>query len=128
MSTKSLAILYRQIHRLRDRRRPMQWKDICTRLGIVKANGQPDTGLAYDIYDDPNYVPGLEVLARLGIPAKCPVCKRRMPVSKPREISTDVDPLPDYEVWWRGLKKEERDRYKEDLFEHAVYPQMFDDE
>lgn len=103
----------KQIRRLRERRRPMSWVDICIKLKIFKKdNVTPDTGmasmLAYGRKGEPYRPSEKVVLERLNFPVVCKECHRPMRERKSKSVVL-IDP---YQIFWNNLSTEQKNRAK----------------
>jgi hypothetical protein len=92
--TARVLSLARKIRNLRAKRHPLKWREICVKFGILKADGAPDSGLAYMIAWK-GLQPKKTTLVRIGL------CRRKV-VYVPR-------PVAPADAWWRGLSAEEKE-------------------
>jgi hypothetical protein len=74
-----------QFLRFHDR---LHWDEIAVELGILKENGEPDTGMTYKIVVDGYEPKKVETRTRLGLPPVCPECHQRLP-RPPRVVKFD---------------------------------------
>lgn len=86
------------------RAKGIKWEKICLQLGILKDNGEPDTGLAYQIGINQKEPKGEEVRDRLGLRKVCLACMRGF-----RRVSASARSLSPWRLWWNRLKPAERD-------------------
>lgn len=106
--TQRLAKRLRKAREHKDRKgNPALWRVVCMKVkpNIVKENGDPDTGLAYQIaYNE--YEPSREIQKRLGMRETCKTCHR--PFRKP-SVREKVAPSK-WRVWWNSLGYERQDK------------------
>jgi hypothetical protein len=104
MQTKPTQRLAKRIRKQRERRTPVLWRVICEKFGIWKADGEPDTGMAYKIAYDDHEPEDRDVRTRLGLNDMCVKCQRafRKPGAKGAERA-------DWQTWWARLRPRERE-------------------
>jgi hypothetical protein len=91
----------KKIRKLRVKRHHLKWREICVKLGILKVDGEPDTGLAYLIAYK-GLQPRRETQVRIGL------CRRKVEYGvRPPRVVAPVD------AWWRSLTAEQRARVYE---------------
>lgn len=85
MPTRSITQLAHEIRKMRHLKPRPSWREICLKLGVLKADGSADTGLAYQIAQS-NFKPTKpETLKRIGL----------LPTTKSYRCWRD---LPDHEI------------------------------
>lgn len=102
--TRTIKTLRRQIQKLRERKNPLTWVEVCERLKIHGAGGVSDPGMASLIAYGRKGVPyepsDPETRKRLGLSIVCKECRRPLRGGKPK-VEKTVE--PDCIVWWKGL-------------------------
>ena len=110
-----------KIRKFRARRKPLTLAAICLRMGILKTNGEPDTGLASLIAD--GFQPTRrETRSRLGLPDVCPKCLRPYPKPKEQRSTPLQRDVPEGLKWWRSLTKEEREKIILEVWGNKGFP------
>lgn len=103
--TAETARKAKKIRKLRETNPPVKWEEICRAFGILKENGEPDTGLAHRIAYDEYEPKKQETRDRLGLKKICLSCGRGF-----RRAVSGMASLSPWRVWWRRLPPQERDR------------------
>jgi hypothetical protein len=108
MQTEQTKRMAKKILKLREKKPPMLWREICIRLNIYKADGTtPDTGLASKIAYQGVEPATKRVRDRLGMRGICLTCRR--PFRKPGKVRAKVL-KSEPSSWWGALQEEERER------------------
>jgi hypothetical protein len=113
---RNLRTIKLEIIRLRAKSPRVSYAQICIRLGILKEDGEPDTGMAKLIEN--GYEPRKKVTrTRLDLTARiCPTCLR--PMREPHEHQAKREQTP-AQRWWKKLSQDRQDlifdQFKDDF-------------
>jgi len=97
---------------MRERRKPISWRNVCVKLGIMKSDGRPDTGMAYKIAYDGHEPADRMVRARLGLRDICTKCHRGF-----RKASARRTTLSQARAWWNGLANAKQEKIIQSLYQ-----------
>lgn len=111
MQNKQITRLGSRIRKVREHTdrhgRKTPWRLVCLKVKpqIVKADGAPDTGMAWKIGYKVGYEPEREVQVRLGLHEFCNTCHRnfRKPSTKVKAHKTPA------RIWWESLPKSKQE-------------------
>lgn len=103
MTRRTISTVRAKIERLRAAGKT--WAFAAERAGVIKSDGRPDTGMAYQIAINKHEPIDPKTRERLGLIAICVTCKRPLP--RPKIDRPPVGLSPD-ELWWRSLPPKAR--------------------
>jgi len=95
---------------MRERRKPISWRNVCVKLGIMKSDGRPDTGMAYKIAYDGHEPADREVRVRLGLRDICSKCHRGFRKRTVRKMTPA-------RAWWNGLSNAKQEKIIQSLYQ-----------
>ena len=96
---------------MRERRKPVLWRVVCEKMGVLKSDGQPDTGMAYKIAYREHEPEDRVVRVRLGLRDICVKCHRGF--RKPAARRTSISPA---RAWWNGLSHTKQEQIIQSLY------------